>query len=194
MVTVRRLGILGGTFDPVHFGHLVAAVSARDQLLLERVLLIPNTRSPLKTAAPVAPVADRLAMLRLAVAGTDGLVVSDLESARGGVSYTVDTLRAVRAAYADAELFLILGSDALADFGLWRDHDDVRELARLVGIDRGDGEVAASVPDARIVRMPRLDISSSDIRARIAAGRSIDFLTPSKVVAYIMERRLYRSS
>ena len=188
---MRRLGIFGGTFDPVHCGHLVAAVSVRDQLSLERVLLIPNTRSPLKAAAPVAPVADRLAMLRLAVAGTDGLVVSDLESARGGVSYTVDTLRAVRAAYADVELFLILGSDTLADFDLWRDHADVRAMAHLVGVARGDAEVSETVPDARIVRMPRLDISSSDIRARIAAGQSIDFLTPSPVVAYITERRIY---
>jgi len=187
----RAIGILGGTFDPVHFGHLIAATWALEELALDRLLLIPNNQSPLKAPGPVASFTDRIAMVTCALASTPRLLVSDIEGRRGGVSYTVDTLRRVQEDYPDAQLSLILGSDALHDFDSWHDHLTVARIARIVGIIRGNQ--GALLPDVvqHVLSMPRIDISSSLIRQRIAAGQSIAFLTPDAVVSYIREHRLY---
>ncbi|MBI3872979.1 MAG: nicotinate (nicotinamide) nucleotide adenylyltransferase [candidate division Zixibacteria bacterium] len=187
----QRIGILGGTFDPVHVGHLVLAACARDQLQTDRFLLIPNAHSPLKAAAPVAEFADRLHMLRLAIAGTDGLEASDLEGQRGGTSYTIDTLRALSPQNPGGEFFLVLGSDALAEFSTWKDHEGVLALAQLAAARRG---AEASITDSRLgqsIQMPRLDVSSTLLRQRVAAGETIDFLTPPPVAAFIRARGLY---
>lgn len=189
----RAIGILGGTFDPVHFGHLIAASWALDELALDRILLIPNSQSPLKTPGPTASFADRVAMVACAITSESRLTVSDVEGRRGGVSYTVDTLQQVRAEYPDAQLSLILGTDALQDFVSWRDHTTVAEIARIVGVVRGDEDAPLPSVVQHVLSMPRIDISSSLIRQRIAAGQTIAFLTPSTVVAYIREHRLYGS-
>jgi len=188
----QRIGILGGTFDPVHVGHLVLAACARDQLATDRFLLIPNFRSPLKSTTPVAAFADRCEMLRLAVGMTPGLSVGDLEGQRGGVSYTIDTLRALKRELPDSDLFLVLGADALADFAAWKENDHVARLAHLVGVQRGPDRPVASAMLTQLVQMPRLDVSSSLIRARVAVGETIDFLTPPAVADYIRTRDLYR--
>jgi nicotinate-nucleotide adenylyltransferase len=189
----RAIGILGGTFDPVHVGHLIAASWALDELALEQILLVPNHQPPLKRSAPAASFADRLAMLMRAVDGASCITVSDIEGRRGGVSYTIETLSQVQGQYPDAELSLILGSDALADFALWREHERIAGMARIVAIVRGAREAPLPPVVRRVLTMPRIDISSSLIRQRVAAGQSIAFLTPASVVAYIRDHRLYGS-
>ena len=189
----RRIGILGGTFDPVHIGHLILASCACDQLRTDEFVLIPNSRSPLKTAEPVAPFADRLEMLRLALEESDQISASDIEGLRGGVSYMVDTLNVLRDIHPGAELHLVLGSDSVKDLLRWKDAQTVLRLARLAVVAR-DGQVPGDVPDGTsVIQMPRIDISASLIRRCVAGGLSIDFLTPVSVVSYIRRIGLYRS-
>ena len=189
----RRVGILGGTFDPVHIGHLILAVCAREQLPCDELVLMPNVRSPLKAAGPVASFADRLAMLRLATDQTHGISVSDLEGERDGPSYTVDTLSAFHARHPDDELYLIVGNDAMKDFAAWHESERVQALARIAVVSRL-GE--PPLPDPRvatIIDMPRIDVSASRVRERVSRGLTIDFLTPAPVAAYIQRHGLYRS-
>lgn len=189
----RRIAILGGTFDPVHVGHLILAVCARDQLVCDEVLLIPNRRSPLKEPGPVASFAHRLAMLRCAVGDTPRLRVSDIEGRRDSPSYTVDTLATLRETSPDDELFLIVGGDAMRDFAHWYEAERVQQLAQIAVVRR-HGDIPHDDRIASIIDMPRIDISASDIRARIARDDRIDFLTPAPVIAYIQEHHLYHSA
>jgi nicotinate-nucleotide adenylyltransferase len=190
---VRRIGILGGTFDPVHLGHLILAACARDQLACDELLFIPNVRSPIKPEGPIASFADRLAMITLAIGQTPRFAVSDIEGHRAGPSYTIDTLGALRAAHPDAELYLIVGSDAMRDFANWHEAGRVLRLARIAVVAR-QGEQPADDPRvAQAIDMPRIDVSASAIRARIGRGLSIDFLTPVPVAAYIHKHALYRT-
>ena len=184
---LTRLGVFGGTFDPVHVGHLVIAKAALEELPLDRVLFVPARRSPLKQRGPVASEADRLAMLEAAIAGDPRLGVSRVELERDGPSYTVETLEALRD---QGELFLILGTDAYAEFGRWRDPERIRGLATIVVAARPGAPNAP--PDVRLLDAPLLDISSRDLRARAARGRSLRYLVPEAVLRYIEERRLYR--
>ncbi|MEW5700611.1 MAG: nicotinate-nucleotide adenylyltransferase [Candidatus Zixiibacteriota bacterium] len=188
----QRIAILGGTFDPVHVGHLVLAVCAREQLAADRLLLVPNVRSPLKSTTPQASFADRYEMLCLAVGDDSGVSISDIEGQRGGISFTIDTLRALRDEYAHGEFFLLLGGDALRDFSAWKDHQEVAALAHLVGVQRGVDPLAPAAPLKHVIEMPRIDVSSSLLRVRIAAGLTIDFMTPAAVVLYIRSHGLYR--
>lgn len=190
---MARIAILGGTFDPVHTGHLILATCARDQLSCDEVVLIPNVQSPLKPAGPVASFADRLAMLKRAIGDTPGLQVSDIEGHGDSPSYTVDTLAALHDLYPQDELYLIVGGDAMRDFAHWRQAARVQQLARIAVVARG-GEVPPKDDRvACIIEMPRIDISASAIRARVSQGRRIDFLTPAPVVTYIDEHHLYQS-
>jgi nicotinate-nucleotide adenylyltransferase len=190
----RRIGILGGTFDPVHLGHLILAVCARDQLACGELLLIPNVRSPIKPKGPVASFADRLAMIKLAIGQTPRLSVSDIEGRRESPSYTVDTLTALHAAYPDDELYLIVGSDAMRDFAAWHEAGRVPQLARIAVVARHGEQPVHDARVAQVIDMPRIDVSASDIRARIGRGLPIDFLTPPAVAAYIQQHALYRTS
>lgn len=187
-----RIGILGGTFDPVHIGHLVLAVRAREQLGLTELLLIPNARSPLKENAPVASFADRLAMLDLAVGHLDSVTTSDIEGRRGGVSYMIDTLRALDTTHHGASWLLIMGNDAARDLDSWHEADAIRKCATIAVVARSGASPVTSDTTMHI-EMPRIDISASDIRARVAAGQSIEFLTPVAVVDYIRAHDLYRT-
>jgi nicotinate-nucleotide adenylyltransferase len=180
----ERLGVLGGTFDPIHIAHLVVAVAARHALGLDRVVLVVAGDPWQKRATVVASAADRLAMARAAVVGLDGVEVSAVEVDRPGPTYTIDTLRALAAA--DRELFLIVGADVAAGLDTWHEADAVRAAAGLVVVSRDGNEGG--------LRIPRLDISSSDLRDRVARGEPIDVLVPAGAVRVIRERRLYTRS
>lgn len=188
-----RLGLFGGTFDPPHVGHLVTAVNVRHALGLDRVLLMvahdPWQKSDGRT---VTPAADRLAMVQAAVAGVEGLEASGLEIDRGGPTYTADTLAALSQMHPGAELFTIVGDDAAAGLETWERPAEVAALSRLVVVDRpGEAvELPGSYEWLR-VEVPHLDVSSSDLRARAADGRPLDYLVPDEVLSVIIERGLY---
>ncbi|HND53027.1 MAG TPA: nicotinate-nucleotide adenylyltransferase [Pirellulaceae bacterium] len=201
-----RLGVYGGTFDPVHFGHLLLAECCREQARLDEVWFVPAAIPPHKQSSQVGAAEHRLEMLRLAVSGYSEFVVSDCELRRGGVSYTVDTLEEIRAARPNDELFFLLGADALNDLIGWRAPARIIELATLVAVHRAD----AAAPNwaaleglfqshplesgrAWQVEMPRIDFSSRELRARVSRGESIRFRTAPSVEDYIQRHGLYRN-
>jgi nicotinate-nucleotide adenylyltransferase len=189
---IERVGVLGGTFDPVHVGHLVAAVDTRAALALDRVLMVVAGDPWQKSGEVVAPAADRLALVETAVSGIDGVEASAIEIERGEASVTYDTL--VELGAAQRELYLVLGADACRNMPTWRRLEETRELATLVIVERaGDAHAEAPGPGWRVERVtiPRLDIASRDLRARLAAGQPIDGLVPPAVVRAIAERGLY---
>ena len=189
----QRIGVLGGTFDPVHVGHLVVALDARHGAHLDRVLFmvanVPWQKADTRevTAAPV-----RLAMVEAAVDGIDGLEACRLEIDRGGESYTADTLEELHAAEPDADLFRVLGADVAAQLETWKRVDVVRRLAELVVVNRA-GDRPPDLAGWRVtaVEIPDLEISGSDVRRRVAQGRPIDGLVPPGAVRLIRERGLY---
>jgi nicotinate-nucleotide adenylyltransferase len=189
----ERLGVFGGTFDPIHVGHLVTAVNVRHSLSLDRVLLVV-AHDPWQKAGTVAtPAADRLAMVQAAVMDVPGLEASAIELERRGHSYTADTLTELRRQHADAELFLILGSDAAAGLPTWERVDEVRTLATLVVVTRPGAEELTAPAGWSYERLevPRLEVSSTDLRARFADGRPLDYLVTGPVQRLIRERGLY---
>jgi nicotinate-nucleotide adenylyltransferase len=191
-MTAERLGVFGGTFDPVHVGHIVVATETRAQLELDRVLLVVAGDPWQKRGRVVAHAADRFALAALAVEGIDGIEASAIEIERGEASITADTLEAL--SRPDRELFLVLGADAVANMPTWRRLDETRHLATVVVVERaGDVHSEPPGPGWRVERVaiPRLDISSTDLRDRLRQGRPIDGLVPHAVVREIAERGLY---
>ena len=196
-----RLGIYGGTFDPVHYGHLLLAEQCRESCRLDEVWFLPAAVPPHKQGVSITAGKDRVAMLELAVAGLPQFKVSTIELDRSGPSYTVDTLADLRSSRPDDELFLLIGADSLDDFPTWREPLRIVELATVVAVNRGRGGVdiqraRSALGDeaaARIqqVTMPGIDISATDLRQRAATGRSLRFQTPRAVERYILEHRLY---
>jgi nicotinate-nucleotide adenylyltransferase len=189
-----RLGLFGGTFDPPHIGHLLAATDAVERLSLDRLLLVPAAVQPLKGGAIQATPAQRLAMTGL-LAGDDArLAVDPVEIERSGLSFTVDTLTAVAAREPDAERFLLVGADVLDSFARWREPQRVLGLATLVVLRRGEEPIRLPPSDQEIVVLPtrRIDISSTEVRERVRAGRSIRGFVPDAVAAYIGAAGLYR--
>lgn len=202
-----RLGLYGGSFDPVHYGHLVLAETCREQCRLDAVWFAPAAIPPHKQDRSLSSAADRIEMLKLAVGGHEPFTVFTGEVDRGGVSYTVETLEQLHEELADAELFFLMGADSLADLPTWREPQRICELAmpivvRRIGSPEPDDSVLARLmtPDrlamARThrVEMPVIDLSGSDIRRRVAAGQSIRFRTPRAVEKYIETHGLYRSA
>ena len=197
-----RLGLLGGTFNPPHLGHLVCASEAAEQLGLDRVLLTPVAIAPHKRAEQDPGADVRLALCRFAVEGDERLGVCDLEVRRGGSSYTVDTLRELHAGTPEDDLTFIAGGDIALGLPSWREPERVLELATLAVAER-EGLVRADIVEHLAARlpgtpppvffdMPRVDISSSQIRRRVAAGRGIRYLVPEPVGELIARERLYR--
>ena len=188
-----RLGILGGSFDPVHLGHVALAEAARDALRLDRVLLVPAASQPLKSVGHGAPAEDRYAMVRLAARGRPHLEASDIEIRRPGPSYTVDTLREVLAGLSPgSEVFLLLGADALADLPRWRDSGEIGRLAVVVGCSRPGCPAPAGAGLCLEASTP--EVSSTEVRRRVAAGAPLAGLVPDDVAAYIADRGLYRGA
>lgn len=188
-----RIGILGGTFDPPHNGHLLAASDAFEALHLDRVVFVPAAGQPLKSAIVASP-EDRLAMVERLVGDDPRFSVDPIEIERGGLSFTIDTLRALRERWRSDKalaLVLLLGADAAATLPQWREPAAVASLAEVVVLQRSAG--AVSPPSVgRSIDTRRVDISSTEIRARVAAGQSIRGFVPEPVAAYIEGRRLYR--
>ena len=191
-MTGERLGVFGGTFDPVHVGHVVVAAETRAQLGLDRVLLVVAGDPWQKRGRVVAHAADRLALATTAVDGMDGIEASAIEIERGEASVTADTLEALSAP--GRELFLVLGADAVANMSTWRRLDETRDLATIVVVERL-ADAYAEPPGGgwkvERVSIPRLDISSTDLRVRLHEGRPIDGLVPPEVVREIHRRGLY---
>jgi nicotinate-nucleotide adenylyltransferase len=202
-----RVGIFGGTFDPPHVGHLLVAVDALERLGLDRMVLVPAAQQPLKVdrGGSQASADDRLAMTRLLVDGDRRFEVDPIEIERGGISYMVDTLQALAARWPGAELFLLAGADVLGTFHRWREPERIRALATLVVLTRDIGEGAGdrSAPSApptaelpggppELLATRRVDVSSTEIRARLRSGQSIRGFVPEAVADFIRSAGLYR--
>jgi nicotinate-nucleotide adenylyltransferase len=190
-----RVGIMGGTFDPVHNGHLVAANEVADRYELDEVVFVPTGQPWQKADTEVSPAEDRYLMTVIATASNPRFRVSRVDIDRGGPTYTVDTLRDMRREYGDkAELFFITGADALEKILTWKDAERVFGLAHFVGVTRPGFTLSdAHLPrdTVSLVQVPAMAISSTDIRMRVAAGKPIWYLVPDGVVQYISKRRLY---
>ncbi len=190
---MERLGVFGGTFDPLHIGHLVAAVNARHALGLDRVLLVVANVPWQKSDRRLTPAEVRYAMVAESVARTPGVEASRLEIDRGGESYTADTLEALAAEDPSRQLYLIVGRDVASQLDTWSRLDTVRRLATLVLVDRPGADDPALDGGWRVERVaiPHLDLSASDLRARVAEGKPLDWLVPEPVMNSISERGLY---
>jgi nicotinate-nucleotide adenylyltransferase len=190
---VERLGIFGGTFDPVHVGHLAAACAARYQLELDRVLMMVAPQPWQKEASVVAPPEVRYEMVEAAIDGCEGLEASRLELDRSGRTYTIDTMELLRAD--DRELFFIMGADTAAGLDTWNRADELKKCVTIAIVER-DGVPSSAPPDGwRVerVHMPRLDISSTDLRRRIGAGEPVEFLIPLPAVRVLHAHSPYTS-
>lgn len=197
----RRIGIMGGTFDPLHNGHLACATAAQDALELDEVLFVPCGVPSFKQETVTASAEDRLSMTRLGTAGRDGFSVDALEVERPGTTYTVDTLRELRERYPGAEFFFITGIDAAATLPIWYNADELARLARFAVVPRaGEGlsvEEQRKLADAgfTIIMLADVqtgDVSSHEIRSRVQEGRPIGALVPEAIERYIIENELYR--
>lgn len=192
----ERLGILGGTFDPPHTGHLLLAYSALEQLALDRLVLIPARRQPLKSEVEITTPVHRLAMVQSLAASDARLHVDAIELDRPGLSFTVETLRAYRAQWPDADLHLLLGADAARTFAQWRAPKEVAGLAKIVVCTRGEEAMPAAPAGIAWDRLAtrRVDVSATEIRARVRAGLPIRGLVTEAVAAYIAAHGLYRTT
>lgn len=200
-----RLGIFGGSFDPVHYGHLLLAETCREACSLDEVWFVPNAQPPHKRAAALTPVRQRLEMLELALADAPGLRVSAIEADRPGLSYTVETLDQLRRQQPNTELFFLMGADSLQDLPTWREPERICQLATLLIVGRPgmpvpDLSILERYLDARqveavrrhYVEMPLIALSSTDVRQRVRHAQSIRFRTPRAVQEYIVQHQLYR--
>lgn len=200
----RRLGLLGGTFDPPHYGHLVAAQEAAWQLHLDGVLFLPARQNPLKRSQPSSSADDRCRMVSLAIGDNALFALSTMDIDRPGPSYTVELLRQLRQELGpEPELFFLIGADVLRDLPAWHQPGELLELVTALGVlsrpgwpppDGSPVEQRLGAPSGRIVglRMPGVAISSSDLRRRVRVGQPIRYLTPPAVEAYVAEQALYR--
>jgi nicotinate-nucleotide adenylyltransferase len=191
-----RLGVMGGTFDPIHHGHLVAASEVAHLLALDEVVFVPTGRPWQKTDRKVTPAETRYLMTVIATADDPRFTVSRVDIDRDGPTYTIDTLRELHAQRPDAELYFITGADALGSILTWRDPHEVLELAHLVGVTRpGHDATADHLPagSATLVEVPALAISSTYCRTRVASGAPIAYLVPAGVDRFIAKMQLYRS-
>ena len=191
---MKRIGILGGSFDPIHFGHLLMAQSAAEALKLDVVLFVPAFRSPFKADHTVPDASKRVVMVKEAIKGNAIFKLYAGELRRGEISYTIDTLKELKIKYPKSKFYLLMGADNLRSFHRWKDPQGILKLASLVILNRPgfDKNYPKRWPYVKI-NMPAVDISSSDIRQRLKARRSIWYLTPKAVIRFIKRYRLYVS-
>jgi len=191
---VKRIGIYGGTFDPIHIAHLIFADRAREQLDLEKVLFLPAAIPPHKQGKGISDGKRRLEMVEIAIAGNPTFEANPIELNRSGVSYTIDTLRDLAKEYPGDELILLVGADMLMDFPNWREPAAILQMARIAYAERPGVPIEHSLPQDRLVRvaMAPIDLSSTEIRARVHEGRTVRYVVPAGVEAYIHAHGLYR--
>ncbi len=190
-----KIGFLGGSFDPVHFGHLMAAQDAYEQYQLDRLILVPAAQAPLKPADVKSRAEDRLAMLRAAVEWDNRFEISDVELVRGGMSYTIDSVRYFRERYPGDRLFWIIGGDQLPHLHQWKNIEDLAHLTEFIFLERPGYPIRAQ-PDVPGLRLHRCDghllaISSTELRDRARRRLSLDYFVPHKAIVYIREKGLY---
>jgi nicotinate-nucleotide adenylyltransferase len=193
----RRIGVMGGTFDPIHHGHLVAASEVAALFHLDEVVFVPTGQPWQKSHKAVSPAEDRYLMTVIATASNPQFSVSRIDIDRGGRTYTLDTLRDLRAEYGDVDLFFITGADALAQIFSWRDARELFAMAHFIGVTRPGHTLSdPGIPDGGVslVEVPALAISSTDCRLRVARGEPVWYLVPDGVVRYINKRKLYRDA
>ena len=190
-VSDLRIGVLGGTFDPIHVGHLAVASEVCHALALDRVLLVPARRQPFKDSEGDATPEQRLDMCRLAVAADERLEVSDVDIVRGGITNSVDTLTDLAAVYPGAELFFIAGADAISRLSEWREPERLLTLARFVAVGRPGHEAPASDAPHVVVDVPQIGVSSTEVRRRRRTGAPVRYLVPDTVAEYIVQHSLY---
>lgn len=188
-----RIGILGGTFDPIHIGHLILAEEARGILRLDKVIFVPAYIPPHKQRRQITPAADRYAMVSLAVKSNPFFEVSDLELKRQGVSYSVETVREFRKVFPEASMYFIAGSDALREFSSWKEANLLSGMSRLVIAQRPGYPLKKTFPGTRVIEINAFDISSTQLRRRIKNGKSVYYLIPEEARKYILEKQLYCS-
>lgn len=198
-----RIGIYGGSFDPIHLGHLILAENCREQVGLDQIVFMPCSLSPHKLEGTHGTDRQRLEMLDLAIGGHRDFVRSDMEIKRDGVSYTVDTLREIHKSQPGNELFFLMGADSLESFDSWREPDEILKLAKPLVVGRPGSEIDFSILEPLSsaeyvsslsdlsVKSPLIEISSSEIRRRIAARQSIRFLVPRSIEKYIETQKMY---
>jgi nicotinate-nucleotide adenylyltransferase len=193
-----KIGLLGGSFDPVHFGHLLAAQDAYEQHRLDRLIFVPAAQAPLKPNDVQSSATDRLAMLRSAIEWDRRFEISDVELLRGGVSYTIDSARHFRALYPHDQLYWIIGGDQLPKLHLWREIGELAKLVEFIFLER-PGFPLKATPDIPGLRLHRCDghllaISSTELRERTRRGLSLDYFVPHKAIVYIRQHDLYRDN
>ena len=200
-----RIGIFGGTFDPVHVGHLVLAEQCREKCRLDEVWFVPAALPPHKLDAVISPAKNRVEMIELAIAGNPQFKVCPIELDRAGPSYTVVTLEQLHAEDPSRELFLLVGADSIREMPTWRQPQRILELATIVAVNRGRDLQADQVTQRQVIQsfgagaaeriefveMPAIDISASDIRRRVSEGRSLRYLVPRAVEMYLREQGIY---
>lgn len=187
-----RIGIFGGTFNPIHFGHLVLAEQAYEKLNLDKVIFIPSFSPPHKKSSCIASALHRYNMVKLAIQGNPRFKISDIEIKRRGCSFLIDTLKQLKEIYPKATLFLISGSDTSWQMARWKSIDEILSLAKFVLAKRPGYRLKKYNKNVSVISITELDISSSIIRKKIEAGKSIRYLMPLKVYEYIKQRGLYR--
>ena len=195
----RRIGVMGGTFDPIHHGHLVAASEAAHRFQLDEVVFVPTGEPWQKAGRSISPAEDRYLMTVIATASNPQFSVSRVDIDRGGPTYTIDTLRDLQVDYPDAQLYFITGADALSSIMSWHDWDRMFDLAEFVGVTRPGYELREDMLPAKhqervhLVEIPAMAISSTDCRLRASQGRPVWYLVPDGVVRYIAKNNLYRT-
>lgn len=191
-----KIGFLGGSFDPIHFGHLIAAQDAFEQHKLDRLIFMPAAQAPLKAEPVQVSARDRLDLVRAAIEWDHRFEVSDYELTRGGISYTIDSARHFRALYPDAQLYWIIGGDQLPRMHLWKDVGELAKLMEFIFLERPGHPVKATpnIPNLRLHRCDGhlVEISSTELRSRVRQGLSLDYFVPHKAILLIKERSLYR--
>jgi nicotinate-nucleotide adenylyltransferase len=193
LVDPQKLGILGGTFDPPHLGHLILAQSAYEQLGLDKVIFIPAAMQPFKVGRDISSAQIRYKMLELAIGGDDRFALSDIEIKRPGLSYTIDTIEELKKIYAATQMFLIIGSDIIGDMSAWKEPEKIFAACAVAMAIRPDTKLSSQYGDKiKPLTMPQVGISSTEIRQKIKDGRTIKYLVPETVERYIYQNHLYQ--